>query len=161
MNYNKDEYIANLKKKFGEFDDNFFVKENEAGEIETVVVVGKGVTNIEAICQCPTIKNLGLSRNKIESLLPLYGLTSIIELDVSHNNLKDLFGVASNTQIRSLNAGNNKLSEMYSFQVGKELYEKEFAGKPTEYVSEYFSKPKDITLLGQEAIQGFIRSHQN
>ncbi len=159
MEFNKLEYVEALKKEFGNFDNDFFVKEDENGEIVTVVIIGKSVKSIEIICKCPTIKQLILRDNKIEDLTPLYNLSSIISLDISNNRLTSLFGIASNKNIEQLNAGNNKISEMMSMFVGKELYEKEFKGKPIGYVSEYFSKPKDIVLNGQEEIQAFIRQH--
>lgn len=161
MGYNKNEYITSLKAQYGEFDKNFFIEENENCEIDTVVIINKGVTSIDSICKCPTIKNLILANNNIESLLPLYNLSTIIKLNVADNKLKSLFGIASNTQIQSLDVSYNQISECYSMQISKKLYEKEFANKPIEYISEYFTKPKNITLNGQEEIQKFIKQHSN
>lgn len=159
MEYNKKEYIASLKSQYGEFDENFFVKENDNGEIDTVVIVGKNVTSIDNICKCTTIRILILAQNDIETLFPLYDLSTVIKLDVSNNKLKSLFGVASNIKIEELSARNNQISECYSIQVGKELYEKEFADKPISCVLEYFKKPLNIHLNGQDEIQKYIKQH--
>jgi Leucine-rich repeat (LRR) protein len=132
MEYNKKEYIASLKSQYGEFDKNFFIKENENKEIDTVVIVGKNVTSIDFICKCTTIRKLILAKNSIETIVPLYNLSKVVELDVSYNKLKSLFGVASNIQIEYLNAGNNQISECYSMLVGKELYEKELNNNKNE-----------------------------
>ena len=159
MKFNKKEYIDTLKNEYGEFDQNFFLEENENSEIVKVVIISKSVKSIDNICKCPTIQVLVLRDNHIESLIPLYNLTTITYLDVSQNRIKDMFGVALNLGIETLKADHNQISEMYSFQVGKEFYEKEFIGKPLSYISEYFLKPKMIELKGQKEIQAFLKNH--
>lgn len=148
MAYNKEKYIADLKKQYGEFDDNFFIKENKKGEIITVVIKNKKVTDITNICECKTIQNLNLSQNNITSVVPLYGLSTIINLDVSQNQLKDLFGVASNVNIESLKASNNQIVDLSSMSV-----------LPNE--KQHLSKSESITLNGQEEIQKYIKAYSN
>jgi len=142
MKYNKQNYIASLKAAYGEFDNNFYVKENAVGDITEVAVIGKGVKDIEQICQCPTIQELNVSHNKIEVVTPLYKLTSIKKLDISHNKIIHLFGIASNSLIETINAENNKISERLSYMVTEEAYNNIFKHKPISYVSEYYGANK-------------------
>lgn len=94
------------------FDD--FAPLNQLESLETLIVKGSSIEEMNAISNLSALKHLDLSDNRIESL-DLSGLTGLQFLNLSNNRIENLPKLPDGTKLQVLLLSNNRIEDISQF----------------------------------------------
>lgn len=87
-----------------------------AVNIESLMLPGLGITNIEPLKNLHKVTFLALNDNQLTQLEPLQGLSQLEQLIIDSNNIEKLDALAGLTNLTDLLIGKNKLKDLSPIQ---------------------------------------------